>query len=305
MEFEILPPVPAVVTARQLRQIPLFAFASVDELFRFSAISRQVRHKEGDRFQKTGAPAEYIQVLLEGKALLSGPDGDDKEIAPPTILGFREVLEGTPLLQTARAKENSICLALGAEDFRGLIADNIELAEGLFRMLLDDPAEDHPLSFLKGAVRTVARKPNADGSDAMKPIDKALLLQELPLFSRATAEELLHLAGIAREIELIEGKALFGEGDPPSIWIVLDGEISMEGSETGEPTVASAGDVMGIDETLTGRPPGRQGQARQNGAALRIERGPLFDLLSNRVDFLQGIFGALFQSGHLEKKSNR
>lgn len=305
MEFEILPPVPAVVTARQLRHIPLFAFASVDELFRFSAISRQVRHKEGGTFQKTGAPAEYIQVLLEGKALLSGPDGSDEEISPPAILGFREVLEGTPLLQTARAKENSICLALSAEDFRGLIADNIELAEGLFRMLLEDPTEDPTPSLLKGVVGTAASRRNAGGPDAMKPIDKALLLQELPLFSRATAEELLHLAGIAREIELVDGKSLFEGGDSPSIWIVLDGEISMEGPETGSSTVALAGDVVGVDETLTGRPLGHKGQARQNGKALRIERESLFDLLSNRVDFLQGIFGALFQSGHLEQKRNR
>jgi CRP-like cAMP-binding protein len=305
MEFEILPPVPAVLTARQLRHLPLFAFASVDELFRFSAISRQVRHKEGSTFQKTGAPAEYIQVLLEGKALVSGPDGSDEEISPPAILGFREVLEGTPLRQTARAEENSICLALGAEDFRGLIADNIELAEGLFRMLLDDPAGDPTPSLLKGVVGTAAGKRNAGGRDAMKPIDKALLLQELPLFSRATAEELLHLAGIARETDLVEGTTLFGGGDSPSIWIVLDGEISMEGPEEGSPTVASAGDVVGIDETLTGRPLGHKGQARQNGEALRIERESLFDLLSNRVDFLQGIFGALFQSGHLEKKRNR
>ena len=52
MRFELLPPVPAVTGVRQLRPIPLFSFASVDELFRFSTIAQQVRHTKGSMFQK-------------------------------------------------------------------------------------------------------------------------------------------------------------------------------------------------------------------------------------------------------------
>jgi len=161
MQFELLPPVPAVVLARKLRQIPLFEFASVDELFRFSAFARQIRHLQGAVFQEEGAPVEYIQILIEGKVAVSGAERDETELSPPSLLGFREVLEGTTLRETARAKESSTCLALGAEDFRTLLSDNIELAEGLFRMLLSSPSADGrpSLSLLKGAVASNAAGP--------------------------------------------------------------------------------------------------------------------------------------------------
>jgi CRP-like cAMP-binding protein len=305
MEFEVLPPIPAVTSARQLRQISLFAFASVDELFRFSAIAKQVRHKEGGTLQKKGAPADFIQVLLEGKASVSIDDSREEEIRPPALLGFREVLEGTPLRQNVRARESSICLALSAEDFRTLISDNIELAAGLFRMLLEPSAKNGPPSLLKGAIGTDSNRRSTGASDKKESINTALLLQELPIFRRANAEELLHLAGIAREVELAEGNDLFGEGDPPSIWVVLEGEISVTGPEKVETVEVSAGDALGIDETLAGQPLGWRGQVRRGGTALRIDREPLFDLLSHRGDLLQGIFGTLFQSSRLEEKRNR
>ena len=70
MRFELLPPVPAVVLADQLRRIPLFSFVDVDELFRISSIARQVRHEVGVTIQEEGTPVEYIQVLVEGKIRL-------------------------------------------------------------------------------------------------------------------------------------------------------------------------------------------------------------------------------------------
>lgn len=102
MQFELLPPVPAVVLARELRRIPLFSFASADELFRFSEISQQVRHAEGSVFQKKGAPAEYIQVLIEGRARISGAGKETEESGPPRLFGFREVLEGSPFPKRQR-----------------------------------------------------------------------------------------------------------------------------------------------------------------------------------------------------------
>jgi CRP-like cAMP-binding protein len=286
--------------ARELRRIPLFSFASTDELFRFSEISRQVRHAEGSVFQKKGAPAEYIQVLIEGRARVSNAGGETEESGPPRLFGFREVLEGATLSETAEALEASICVAMGAEDFRTLMSDDIELAEGVFQMLLDTPTESAPPSVLRGMFRS---QYDEEGQ-GLKPLAKALILRSLPIFSKLSAEEIMDLTAIVREVPLEADRAVISEGDPPAFWMVLSGEFALEPPQGGEPLVLAAGDILGVEETLAGRDFGWRGQARQNGRALKIDRGDLFELLAQRTDILQGVSGALFQSSRLVSKGD-
>ncbi|MEE9180348.1 MAG: cyclic nucleotide-binding domain-containing protein [Vicinamibacteria bacterium] len=298
MQFELLPPVPAVVLADKLRQIPLFSFVGVDELFRISSIARQVRHEEGRTIQEEGAPVEYIQVLVEGKIRVSGKRREEEEVGPPALLGFREVLEGAPLRETAHAVETSICLAIASEEFRVLLSDNIELAQGLFRMLLSAPSENGRPSLRQRAVHPEERSLVTGGSEGLKPIEKVLLLQELPVFSRTTAEELLALTAIAQEFPLVKDERIFSEGDQPAIHIILSGELSVEPPEgtVGGALVVTAGDALGLNETLAGTPFGWRGNVVREGLALRIERERLFEVLADHADLLQGLFSSLFQS---------
>ena len=61
---------------------------------------------------------------------------------------------------------------------------------------------------------------------------------------------------------------------------------------------AEPGDVVGMHETLAGTVDGAAGPRRltvaESGAALRIDRDDLFDLLGQRPDLQQQIFSALF-----------
>ena len=89
---------------------PSLSFVDVDELFRISSIARQVRHEMGATMQEEGTPVEYIQVLVDGRIRITGKERQEEELSPPVLLGFREVLEGAPLRETAQAIESSICL---------------------------------------------------------------------------------------------------------------------------------------------------------------------------------------------------
>jgi CRP-like cAMP-binding protein len=297
MQFELLPPVPAVVVARELRQIPMFRSVSVDALFRFSTIARQARHKQGGSIQSEGARAEYFQVLVEGRALLSGPHRKEEEATPPTLLGFREVLEGTAYQETATAVDTSICLVLEAGEFRSLLSENIEMAQGLFRMLLEMPSDDAPPSISRRAVeKGIATLPPV--GQVMRPIDKALLLQELPVFSKTGGEETLELSAVAQEVVLEKNASLFTEGDSASIWIILSGDVALESpaESATDPIAVTAGDVVSIEETLGGRSMSWRGRVVREGRALKVERDPLFEVLADRMDLLQGLFRSLFQT---------
>ena len=62
----------------------------------------------------------------------------------------------------------------------------------------------------------------------------------------------------------------------------------------GEPVVAGAGDTIGVFETLSGaETTGWRAHVTTSGTALRIDREALFDLLTERIELLQGLFSAL------------
>ena len=295
MQFELLAPVPAVTLARKLREIPLFRFASVDELFHVSTIAQQVRYGEHSNVQERGAQAAYIQVLLEGAFEVTTEQQQAERVEPPAMLGFREVVAGTTLQTDATAVSDSIALVMAAEEFRTLLSANIELAQGLFRMLLE---ENPAPSQTRASQEPQAPTPG----DELKSVDKVLYLQILPVFERARADELYELAAITRDVVLEPDKALFSEGHPSSIWLVLDGDVTLE-SRDGEKGTVSTGDCIGVHETLAGADWSWRARATSSGRALQIERDALFELLSDHMDLLQGIFGAILGDADTEDEN--
>jgi CRP-like cAMP-binding protein len=290
IQFELLPPVPAISLVRRLREIPLFRFASIDELFRIATISRQVRYGAGARVQERGAAAEYIQVLVQGRfRLVNGRDDGDEVLAPPAMLGSQEVLKGTTLQSTATAETESIALVMPAEEFRTLLGANIELAQGLFRMLLTPSGADERVSF-------EGRPPTFRYEQRERPltnVEKVLCLQTIPILSHATAEELYEVAAITKEIPLKATESLFTPGVPASIVLLLSGVVELE-SSAGSKGILGAGSSIGVRETLAGAGFAETARVVESGKALQIDREPLFDLLADRMDLLQGVFSAVF-----------
>jgi CRP-like cAMP-binding protein len=290
-------PLPAVELSDRMRRMPLFDFVSVDELFRVAAAGRQIRHDHGRVLYEAGTAAEDLQLLLDGKvtrteAALHG--GTSQTIEAPAPLAFEEVIEGAPVAATIRAVDHAICLSHTNEQFLSLLSENVELAQGLFRTALETDTGAPWRSVVRGVL---AQPPTAGHvTGGLQVVDKILLISEMPVFSRASAEDLAALAAIAREVPLTAGETLFKAGDPPALYVVLAGELALEPETPGEPQTAGPGDTVGVYETLGGaETTGWRGHVTKAGVALRVEREPLFDLLTDRIELLQGLFSALLR----------
>ena len=289
-------PLPAVELADRLRRMPLFDFVTVDELFRVADAGRQVRHEKGRVLYQQGAAAEDLQFLLDGKVALveSGPEsGRTVEIEAPAPLAFEEVIEGAPMRTTIRALDFAICLSLTSEQVLALLSENVELAEGLFRMVLEQESSTRWRHVVRGLV---AHPPAGRVTGGLQVVDKILLISEMPVFGRASAEDLAALAAITREVPLVAGETLFKAGDAPALYVVLAGELALEPEAGGDPQSAGAGDTVGVYETLAGAErTGWRAHVTQPGVALRVERDALFDLLTDRIELLQGLFSAMMR----------
>jgi CRP-like cAMP-binding protein len=283
-------PLPAVELAARLRHLPLFARVSVDELFRISGAARQGRLEPASVLLQEGAVPESIHLLLDGRVIATARDEAARTIEPPAALGFAEALAGAPSGETVRTTEPGISLALSAAELRILLADNTDLVSGLFATLAGGLEQAAALVQQTGA--RVELEALAD--TGLAPIEKVLALQRIPVFSQISAEEMRHLAGIARTVAMERSSTLFEESTPPAIWLLLSGEVSLESSTGAPPLTAAAGDLIGGAHTLAGTAPGRSARVVRSGIALRIDRDDLFSLLEERPELLRQLFAGIF-----------
>jgi CRP-like cAMP-binding protein len=279
---------PIVDVADRLRAIPLFGFVSVDELFRIAATAARVRHAEGAELYRQGARATEVLFLLEGSVRVGGGDPAPATVAAPAALNFADMLEGRPLRYTVRTAEPVVGLTLGASDFLTMLSDNILTARGLFRMLLDSPGPFDPL-----AANTPAGAPAGEPSGSnLDPVEKARLLRQNPLFGRATVDQLRDLVAVTREVRLTSGEVLLGEDKPPAMFYIMQGEIRVDAGG-GPAESVGPGSTIGLVETLTGGSTSRRAVVTRDGRALRLGDDALFDVLADRSDLLQGVFGSV------------
>jgi AAA family ATP:ADP antiporter len=283
-------PLPSVELADRLRRLPLFEFTHVNELFRLARLGRQVRHEAGLTLYSRGTTPSTLQFLLDGRVLSEGTDGSHDVIAPAPM-AVEEVLEGAPMRATVTARDRVIALSLSTDEFLGLLSENVELAQGLFRMLIQrrhlETGHTVIHADLPAEVRTIV-------GEGLKPVDRLLLLQSSPLLAHATAAQLWRLSAIARPVPLLTGKEPLTRGGEPAILIVLSGSVRVETGE-GQPRIAEPGDVIGMYETLGGSPINATVTVTAPGMALRLDRDELFELLADHTDLLQGIFSALMR----------
>ena len=286
-----LEPVPSVELVDRLRSIRLFDFVSVDELFRIATAARQVRHEPGREIYHEGQHPDNVQFLIEGMVHLL--DGDTvREVNRPAALAFDELLEGRPIGHSVRAADRAVCLLIGRDHLLTALSDNVEVAQGLFRLLLDRPQARrwrivHPPDGL-GDLAVAATLP-------MSAADRMRVLRRTPLFSQALVTHLLELAAVAREMTVSPGMVLFDASDEPAIVHVIAGELVLDGGGDA-PLVAGPGATVGMTETLAGQPFNCRVRARTEGLVVRLDRTALFDVAADHVGVLQGLFSALLQA---------
>jgi CRP-like cAMP-binding protein len=283
---------PVVGLASRLQALSLFGEAAVGELLQNAALGEQVQFGPGDALVHESG-ASRIVVLLQGEARLTSTP-EPRTLRPPALLGLREVLEGSPMRMTARAVVPSFGLVLEPHAFLILLSNNVDLIQGLARMLLESTAAAGTPPIMRPAAGRKLRPRR--GEAGLPPVEKALLLREVPIFSRATATELTEIVSIAREVALAPGSRLFSEYDPPSLYVIVSGELLLTQGDDEQTFSAVAGDIVGAYAPLAGGSSAWRADALKGGTTLALTRDDLFELLTDRAELLQGVFRALFES---------
>lgn len=293
-------PLPAVELADRLRHVPLFDFTHIHELFRLARVGRQVRHEKGHVLYARGAAVDSVHFLLDGKVTLSGPGGK-QDVRAPAAIGIEELLEGSSMRASVAAAERAITLSLSADDFLAQLSENVELAEGIFRMMIESHQLAEGQTLIHG---TLAPDLRDKKQDDLRAIDRVLLLQASPLLAHATAAQLWRLSAIARPVTIASGKEAMPRGSEAAILFVLSGSLQVE-TGPGVVGTATAGDVIGMYETLAGAKLDATITAHSTTHLLRLDRDALFELLADYTDLLQGVFATILRSAYAKATADQ
>ena len=285
-------PLPAAELVTRLRELPLFASVSIDELFRIASTAKQVRHDPGTVLLTEGAVPETIHLLLDGRITRSSRDAAPETLQAPAPLGFSEALSGMPMAQTLRTDGLAVTLAMSRSELRTLLADNTDLVSGLFATLSSAPPG------VSGTVQATAAAADLGrlAENGLSPVEKVLALQRVPLFAQVAADEMRQLADIATVVPLQRGAPLFAASAPPALWLLLSGGVVLKSASPDLPPItARGGEVIGSLEVMAGRSLGLAAEAIDDGTALRLDREDLFSLLGERPELLRQIFSGMFR----------
>lgn len=285
-------PLPSVELADRLRRLPLFEYTQVNDLFRLARLGRQARFEAGRTLYQRGEQPRTVQFMLDG-TVRAASSGGVTEIAAPAPLAVEQVLEGSPMPVTVTAAERLISLVLTNDEFLALLSENVDLAEGLFRLMIYTYHLDVGHTLIRGAVAPELKERI---STELQPVDRLLLLQSSPLLAHATAAQLWRLSAIARPVTLATGTDALTRGGEAAILIVLGGSLRVDTAD-GLSATATAGDVIGMYETLGGTRFDASVTVLSTVTALKLERDSLFELLADHTDLLQGLFSILLRRG--------
>jgi CRP/FNR family transcriptional regulator len=132
----------------------------------------------------------------------------------------------------------------------------------------------------------------------MTIIERVLLLQGVELFGSVTTEQLSYVAMISEELTVDTGKILYREGDSPDgLYVIISGAVTVSrGTDVIERIGANGS--FGVWALFDDKPRLTSAEAVENSKLLFVPREQFYEVLSDHVDIVQGMFKHLVERLH-------
>jgi hypothetical protein len=119
-----------------LREAPLFAGLSGEELYPVGEIAQRVEHAAGDVVVRQGDPGDALFVVASGTLRIVKDGRALREIARGAVFGEVALLDGAPRAATVEAVTDAQVLRVPRSEFDALLDESPEIARAVIRMLL-------------------------------------------------------------------------------------------------------------------------------------------------------------------------
>ena len=119
-----------------LQNVDVFLEVPTEQLAYLAAIAEEIAFLKGDDIYKTEESSDAMYLVLEGKVKLHR-DGEEITLAgEKEVFGTWALFDEELRIVTATAIEDSKLLRIDREDFYDLLADNVQITQGILKTLV-------------------------------------------------------------------------------------------------------------------------------------------------------------------------
>ena len=119
-----------------LQNVDVFSEVPPEQLTYLASIAEEIDCLAGDVVFRENEPADALYLVLDGKV---GLERDGKEIklaGSQNAFGTWALFDDETRVVTAKVKENARLLKIDRGDFVDLLADNVQVTQGVLKMLV-------------------------------------------------------------------------------------------------------------------------------------------------------------------------
>jgi len=117
-----------------IRGVEVFSQATVEELYRLGSIAKVVGFPAEAVILRQNDAATAFYIVVRGQVeLITQGSGVHEVVGPGQPVGLYSVLTQEPSSARVIALEDTVAIGIGAEDFFGLLSNNMEIVASTFK----------------------------------------------------------------------------------------------------------------------------------------------------------------------------
>ncbi len=285
---------------RALAGVPLFKDVNRRHLRRIVKLIVVREYGQGARVVRVGSRGEAFHIVIDGKAFVELPGGEEIVLEPGDAFGELALIDGAPRAATVVAGEGLMTGRIARADFRRLLRDEpavaVGLLPGLVKIIRSVEGEAAPEGASSAGKRAPLGEAGGGATTAVEGRDLLgwmLALRHVPLFAPLSEKHLRRVAKLFVVKRYRDGSTLIRQGDPgDSLCILLGGRarVEREGIKTFE---LESGQWFGELSLIDGAPRAATITAHFETTVARLPRSAFQKLLKDEPRIALGLMTSL------------
>jgi CRP-like cAMP-binding protein len=294
-----------------LKKVDIFSQTPEEALVDVAGVLTEVRLGAGETIFEKGDQGDSMYVVVDGRVRVHDGDRTLNHLAEGEVFGEMAVLDPEPRLAAVTALVDTRLLRLDQEPFYELVEERIEVARGIIQVLsrrLRDTV--HDLAELRTHPEAMQAEPKAIHRPQIKgiygvqadlsPIEKVIILKTVDILAGTPDGILAEVATLLKDVPLGAGDTIFEKGTPGDcMYIIVSGRVQVH-DEGHTLNYLGEGDVFGEMALLDPEPRLASVTATEDTRLLRLDQGPFYELMEDRIEVARGIIRVL--SSHLRHR---
>ncbi len=118
-----------------LQNVDVFSLVPTEQLAYLASIAREASFASGDTIYRENDPADSLFLVIEGSVRLHKDQQEITTVLVNQAFGTWALFDEEVRLLTATAVENSRLLKIDREDFVEILADHVQISQGILKTL--------------------------------------------------------------------------------------------------------------------------------------------------------------------------